>query len=146
MIPEQGRVVMKSLVCAVAGVIGVMAVALASAFAADKIPTVKEIMDKLHKGANPPIILIKRSLQSGEPDWEEIQKQTKEFVELGGALGKNDPPQGDNASWAKLTKQYFENAKAMDAAAQKNDKRETLRYQAKLAGSCTTCHKIHRPE
>jgi hypothetical protein len=137
---------MKSLACVVAGVIGIAIIAIGPTFAEDKIPTIKEIMDRLHKGANPPIILIKRSLQSGDPDWEEIQKQTKEFVDLGKALGKNDPPMGDKASWTKLTKQYLENAKGMDAAAQKNDKRETLRYQAKLAGSCTTCHKIHRPE
>jgi hypothetical protein len=137
---------MKRLACALAGFIGIAVTALGPTFAEDKIPTIKEIMDRLHKGANPPIILIKRSLQSGDPDWGEIQKQTKEFVDLGKALGKNDPPMGDKASWTKLTKQYLENAKGMDAAAQKNDKRETLRYQAKLAGSCTTCHKIHRPE
>jgi hypothetical protein len=137
---------MKSLACVVAGVIGIAVIAHGPTFAEDKIPTIKEIMDRLHKGANPPIILIKRSLQSGDPDWEEIQKQTKEFVDLGKALGKNDPPMGDKASWTKLAKQYLENAKGMDAAAQKNDKRETLRYQAKLAGSCTTCHKTHRPE
>ncbi len=131
---------MRSLAAMVVGLIGTFVLA------EDKAPTIKEIMDKLHKGANPPIILIKRSLQSSDPDWEEIQKQTKEFAEMVEALEKNDPPKGDKSSWARLAKQYIANAKGMNAAAQNNDKRETLKFQAKLAGSCTTCHKAHRPE
>jgi cytochrome c556 len=119
---------------------------IGTVLAEEKVPTIKEIMDKLHKGANPPIILIKRNLQSADPDWEEIQKQTKDFAEMVAALEKNDPPKGDKGSWTRLTRQYIANAKAMDAAAQKMDKRETLKAQAKLAGSCTTCHKAHRPE
>jgi hypothetical protein len=131
---------MRSLAAMVVGLIGIFVLA------EDKVPTIKEIMDKLHKGANPPIILIKRNLQSSDPDWEEIQKQTKEFMEMVEALEKNDPPKGDKGSWARLAKQYVGNAKAMNAAAQNNDKRETLKFQAKLAGSCTACHKAHRPE
>ena len=43
-----------------------MFIALGAA-AAEKTPTIKEIMGKLHKGANPPVALLKKELQSDAP-------------------------------------------------------------------------------
>ena len=128
------------------GVLCVLAVGLMlipSAGAKD--PTIKEIMGKLHKGANAPIGLIKKDLQEDDPDWDEIKKMTKDFVTLGAALGKNEPPMGETDSWKKLTKKYYDNAKALDDAAKGKDKRGALSAQAKLAGSCAACHRAHRP-
>src|SRR4051795_1452459 len=78
--------------------------ALAAGGVTAKDPTIKEVMGKLHKGANAPLQQVKKDLQGGNPDWDEIQTITKEFVTLGTALGKNEPPTGDKASWDKLTK------------------------------------------
>ncbi len=137
---------MKRLAWVVGALALIVAVVLVSVPGTDaKDPTIKEIMGKLHKGANAPIGLLKKDLQEDDPDWPEIQKTTKEFVTLGAALGKNDPPKGDADSWKKLTKQYFDNAKILDDAAKKKDKSGALSAQAKLAGSCLACHKAHRP-
>ncbi len=109
-----------------------------------KDPTIKDVMDRLHKGSSP-LGNLKRDLQEDDPPWSEIQNTTRQFVTLGAFLAKNDPPKGDKESWARLAKQYFDNAKAMDAAAQQKDKSGTLAARERLAGSCTGCHKAHRP-
>src|SRR6202011_605450 len=98
----------------------------------------------LHKGANSPVSQLKGELAAPSPDWEKIQKTTKDFVILGAALAKNNPPRGDKESWAKLARQYFNDAKAMDDAAEQKDKQATLAARAKLAGSCMACHRAHK--
>jgi cytochrome c556 len=110
----------------------------------DKAPTIKEVMAKLHKGANAPLGQVKKDLQADKPDWKEVQKLTKDFVILGAALAKNDPPKGEKGSWERLAKSYFDDSKTMDDAATKEDKAGTLAAQGKLAGSCMACHKAHR--
>jgi hypothetical protein len=107
--------------------------------------TVKDVMKKAHAGTNSLLANIGKDLKDDDPDWSDIQKETKELVDLGTALGKNDPPKGDKSSWDSLTKAYVANAKALDGAAQKKDKATAQSYQAKLAGSCKACHMAHRP-
>src|SRR4051794_34226567 len=87
-----------------------------------KDPTIKEIMGKLHKGANAPLGVLKRDLQSDDPPWLEIQKVSRDFLILGAALSKNSPPKGDKDSWAKFARVYYDNAKALDDAAQRKDR------------------------
>jgi hypothetical protein len=111
----------------------------------DKTPTIKEIMGKLHKGTTSLRPALGKELKAEEPNWEEVQKQTKEFALLAASIGKNDPPMGEKASWEKLTKAYADTAKAMDAAAQKKDKKAALAAHGKLSGACLACHKAHRP-
>ncbi|HXG08371.1 MAG TPA: cytochrome c [Gemmataceae bacterium] len=108
-------------------------------------PTVKEVMERLHKGANSPLTTIRADLQADLPDWPEVQKAAKDFVTLGAALGKNNPPKGDRQSWARLTAQYLENAKALDAAAQRRDQKAALVAHSRLNESCKGCHSAHRP-
>jgi hypothetical protein len=123
------------------GVAGVLTATVAT-FAKD--PSVKEIMARLHKGANAPLFKLKKDLQAPQPNWDEIQKTTKEFVALGAALSKNEAPAGDQGSWQKLTKQYAEGARSMDDAAQKKNTQGALAAQGKLVGMCAACHKTHR--
>jgi hypothetical protein len=125
---------------------GIVALGLAAGLAGAAPPamTAKEVMGKLNKGANAPVILLKRELLKASPDWPEIQAQTKEYASVAAALGEAKPPKGDAASWAKLTKEYSETAKAMDEAAQKKDKAAALASNTKLTNACTTCHKAHR--
>ena len=105
----------------------------------------KEIMGKLNKpnGLRPN---LGQDLMQDELDWDEIQKETKQFVELTEALGKNKPPLGEKDSWEKLTKGYVEKAKAMDAAAQKKDKKGAAAAHQKLSimEFCNECHNVHR--
>jgi hypothetical protein len=110
-----------------------------------KTPPIKEVMKKLHAGANSPLTTLRADLQDEQPDWPTVQRATREFVTLGAALGKNNPPKGDKQSWAKLTAQYLEHAKALDTAAQRKDKRAALAAHTRLNDSCKGCHTAHRP-
>jgi cytochrome c553 len=115
------------------------------AVAADKVPPVKEIMGKLNKpgGLRPN---LGQDLMADEPDWDEIQKEAKEFAALASALGKNTPPVGDKGSWDRLTAAYAADAAALEAAALKKDKKATLAVHGKLSamGLCKNCHDAHQ--
>jgi cytochrome c556 len=111
----------------------------------DKVPTVEEIMQKVNKGKGALHAQVKEALQSGKPDWDAVQKMTKQYSALADFLGKNDPPQGDKGSWEKLTKAYSEKAKKLDEAAQKKDTSETQTAVRTLQGACMGCHRVHRP-
>jgi hypothetical protein len=129
------------------GTMAVLAVGLAALrpeWAAAKDPTVKEVMARLHKGANCPLIQVKRELQAAQPDWADVQRTSREFVVLGAALARNPPPKGSRDSWSKLTKQYLDTAQALDGAAQRKNKGAGLAAQGRLAASCAACHKAHR--
>ena len=133
---------MKKWVSVAVGLAAVIAVT-GTLLAADL--TVKDVMKKAHAGPNSLLANIGKDLKDDDPEWADIQKETKDLVELGTALGKNDPPKGDKDSWKSLTKAYLDNAKALDAAAQKKDKATAQSYHAKLMGACKACHMAHRP-
>ena len=106
--------------------------------------TVKEVMAKLHKGPNAPVTLIKKKLQKPEPNWDDVQRLTKEVVSLAPELAKNDPPKGAKTSWEKLATQYLTNARALDDSAKLKDRTATLGARDKLASSCSACHRAHK--
>jgi len=107
-------------------------------------PTIKQVMKKLNSGPNSMTITIKKELQDDSPSWDDIKKDTQEYLKLAGAVGKNDPPKGEKDSWTKLTKDYADNAKALDAAAQKKDKKAALAAHQKITSACKVCHDEHR--
>lgn len=111
----------------------------------EQTPTIKEVMQKLHKGADSPLARLKAALKADEPDWEGIQDATKDFVILGAAMAKNDPPKGDKAGYEELAEAYYESSKKMDDAAKAEDKAAAQAAFAKVAGSCMACHRAHRP-
>jgi hypothetical protein len=59
--------------------------------AVDKVLTIKEIMGKLNKpgGLRPN---LGKDLMADEPDWDEIQKEAREFAALAAMLSKTTPP------------------------------------------------------
>jgi hypothetical protein len=115
------------------------------ATAADKPHDIKEIMNKLNKpGAIGPN--LGKDLKVDDLDWDEIQRETKEYVEYAADLGKNDPPKGDKGSWSSLTKAYADNAKQLDFSAQQKDRKGTQAALQKLTGSCMSCHQVHRKD
>src|SRR5947209_16573397 len=71
----------------------------------DKVPDVKAIMGKLNKGPKALTSTLRKDLAAGEPDWDKVQNDAKEFSRLAEMMGKNEPPKGEKASWDKLTKQ-----------------------------------------
>jgi hypothetical protein len=132
-------------------IVGTLAVVLIVAWmiglagAADKPHDIKEIMNKLNK----PVAIgpnLGKDLKEDDLDWDEIQRETKEYAQYAEDLGKNDPPRGDKGSWSNLTKAYADNAKQMDFSAQQKDRKGTQAAHKKLMDSCTACHKVHRKD
>jgi hypothetical protein len=107
-------------------------------------PSIKDVMNKLHKGAKSPLAQFKTALKSESPDWSSLEKSSKDFVILGAALAKNNPPKGEKASWEKLSNLYFEDAKALDNAVKEHDLAAARKAHQRLAASCKACHGAHK--
>jgi cytochrome c556 len=141
---------MKSLICvaSIASLLVVAAVVSRPAGAADdgKADSIEKIMEKLHKGKNSPLAVLKTALKKQSPEWTKVQKESKTFATVSADLPKFDPPKGDSASFKKLAKAYASNAKALDSAAKKEDLGETKAALKKLNGSCMGCHEAHKPD
>ena len=137
---------MKRFVC----MLGVVAVVLAAALgtsragAGDEASSIKDIMGKLHKGAKAPLNQLKAQLKADSLDWATIQGETKDFVILGAALSKFDPPKGEAKAYKALAANYYTNAKALDDAAVKHDAAAVKTAFSKLSGSCKECHSAHK--
>jgi cytochrome c556 len=132
-------------VLAIVLVAGVVSGPAGAASQSDESPSIKKIMGALHKGQRSPLNTVKAALKSDSPNWAEIQKASKDFETYGAALPKNDPPKGDKASFTKLATAYATNAKAFAESASKQDLSATKAAFGKISGSCTACHKSHRP-
>jgi cytochrome c556 len=140
---------MRSLICA-ASLLGLLAVVAwtsrpAGAQSDDESPTIKQIMAKLHKGAKAPLKAVQAELKGDSPDWSKVGTEAKVIEKYGAFLPKADPPKGDKTSYEKLAKAYATNAKALNVAAEKEDLTKAKDATKKLGGSCTACHKSHRP-
>jgi cytochrome c556 len=139
---------MKKLSC-VLSVLGVMTLSsLATQFAKsddEKTPTIKEVMQKLHKGPNAALAKLKKDLAADSLDWKDIQAKTNEFETFGAALPKNDPPKGKIDDWKKLADSYYDNVKKLNASAKEEDKDGVKTAFSKISNACAACHKAHRP-
>jgi cytochrome c556 len=130
--------------------VGVIAAVIAAplvtgqAGAGDEASSIKEIMGKLHKGAKAPLAQLKTQLKSESPDWAAIQGETKEFVSLGASLSKFEPPKGEASAYKTLAANYYDHAKALDAAAHKKDVAATKTALGKISASCKECHSAHK--
>jgi cytochrome c556 len=133
--------------CGLAAVVAALtAFGLLPASAADdKTPSISDIMKKCNGGPKGLCAVIGKGLQAKDPDWAEIQKESKELVECSAFLPKNKAPKGDQASFEKLAKGYVDIAKDIQAAADKKDQKDAAAAQKKLTGTCMECHKAHRP-
>ena len=113
---------------------------------ADKDPAVKELMSKMNdekKGIRTDII---KGLDKDDPDWDALQKLTKDYLDSAKAVGKLAPPRGDKDSWAEKTKEFGGLAKDLDDAAKTKDKGKTKAVvTSKLGQTCRECHAAHRP-
>jgi cytochrome c556 len=110
----------------------------------DKVPTIEDIMQAVNKKKGGLHTDVSDALKMGTIDWDSVQTKTKQYSAMADFLGKNDPPKGSKSSWAKLTKTYADDAKALNAAAEKKDKATATSAIKKLSGECMGCHKVHR--
>lgn len=88
---------------------------------------------------------INSEIDKDKPNWTEVQKQTKELNEMCGKLCKEKQPQGDAASWKKLTESLAKDAKTLNEAAGRRDQASAKTAIGKINGSCKECHDLHRP-
>jgi hypothetical protein len=130
---------------ALVALVTVAGLTLAPSRAEDKkTPTIKEVMAKANKGNSALLGVLKKELAAQDINWDHVQEHAKELLDLSKALGKNEPPKGEKASWEKLTKQYEDNATALNKAAEKKERQAATDARNKLQGSCAGCHKLHR--
>jgi hypothetical protein len=106
--------------------------------------SIKEIMDRAHRGSDSLLQQLGRELSADQPDWPQVQKQTKDLVLLGAALAEDKPRRGSQESWDRLTQQYLAGARQLDKAAQNKQPAEALAAQRQLESSCMACHKAHK--
>jgi cytochrome c556 len=132
---------MKRLVC-LASAAMVMVVFVGAG--AEDPPSIKTVMDKLHKGANSPLAKLKTALKAESPDWKQVQDLAKEFATYGPALAKNDPPAGDKANFDKLATAYADQATALESAAKEENKAKAKAALGKIGASCKACHTAHK--
>jgi hypothetical protein len=126
---------------AVLALIGVVTAASADG---EKAPSIKEVMGKLNKGPDCLMKMVTKELRASQPDWDQIQKNSKEYVVGTEALEKATPKKGDKDSWTRLTKSFHENAVALNTAAEKKDKDAAVAANAKLGTACMSCHRAHK--
>ncbi|HKB40244.1 MAG TPA: cytochrome c [Gemmataceae bacterium] len=108
--------------------------------------TIAETMRKLNGGTNSMTRNLELDLKDDDPDWEAIQESSAEYVKLVDGLQKGTPRKGDKASWERLTKNYAANARALDAAARKKDRKAAALVVTRIKNSCNACHDVHRPK
>jgi hypothetical protein len=127
-------------------VASVLAVLIVAAGADDSTPSIKEIMGKLHKGANAPLAQLKSALKADTPDWKGIQDLSKDFVILGASLARNEPPRGDRSAFERLASAYLESVRALDDAAKAEDKAQAQAALNEIGASCKACHTAHKKQ
>jgi len=115
------------------------------AYALQEVPTVEEIMEKTHKVKKGLRDVIMAEAMKPKPDFAKMQKDAAEFTKQISYLEKNDPPKGPKASWIALSKDYVQDAQAVETAVKKKDAKAVLAAIKNQAKKCDECHDKHRP-
>lgn len=126
---------------------GIVLVQTTGVTAADKkeIPSIEDIMSKGHAGGKSLMKGIDKDAADGK--WDAAAAKAKIFAGFGEALGQNKAPQGDAASWKKLTEKYKASTKAVEDAVKKKDAKsvaDALEKMGPKSGACKECHDIHK--
>ena len=122
--------------------VGVLAVCVAAGAGEDKTPSIKEIMKAV---AAKETGLCGKCAAAGKAEkWEDAQKFSKQLAACVSSLPKNACPKGDADSWAKLSKEFAEQAAAVSKAAEAKDAKEFAAAMKAFTGSCKACHDAHK--
>jgi hypothetical protein len=150
LVVKENSMLQKFLKVSLSSVLGVMALVLtmsATGVAEDKkdkkdekVPTIKEIMQKGHKGTDAFIGKIKSEAKEGK--WDEAKDHAKALALFGEYMGKNKPTKGDEKSWETLSKKYLESTKATLKAVEDKDAKAVEKALGTI--NCMECHKVHR--
>jgi cytochrome c556 len=91
----------------------------------------QEMMTKVHKGEKAPLARVATEMKKESPDWEQLTKDAKSFVEMGKALD-------ESGHYGRA--RYTEGAQALAKAVEKKDKDASAKAFATLSKSCSACH------
>ena len=109
----------------------------------DKVPPVKKIMQSQH-GKDGSLPKLEKGLK-GTPDWEELQKLSKEYAKQIGYMTKNESPDASKKDlWKKLTDKIAKSGKDLDDGVKKKDDKEALKVIKDIRGQCMGCHSEFR--
>ena len=103
----------------------------------DKIPTkdqlkhLREMMTKLHKGEKAPLARTAAEVKKDSPDWGQLAKDAKGFVEMGKALD-------ESGHYGRSG--YIGGATALTKAIEKKDREASAKAFTALRRSCSGCH------
>jgi len=123
-----------------AGVVAVVLV-VGTALAEEKTPTIKQVMKTV---AGKQGLCAQCAAAGKGMKWEDAQKLAKSLTACCANLPKNKCPKGDAASWEKLSKQYAEQAAAVQKAADDKDAQAFTAALKTFTSSCGACHKAHK--
>lgn len=87
--------------------------------------------------------IIGTQLARFEPDWREVEQNSRDLVRMGKLLAQHKPPRGDLESWRKLTDLYTARATLVVDAVEQRDK-DTALKQLRLVVNCRACHQAHK--
>ena len=139
------RILLASLL---AGLVATVAMISTFAQAAEekkgKAQSIKEIMKCAFEEDTGCMDVISSMVTEKEPKWDVIQGKSKEWVKAAADLGKNKPKKGSAESWEKLSKKWYVDVKALDAATDKKDVKATAAALKTIEGSCKGCHPAHK--
>ncbi|MBO0698742.1 MAG: cytochrome c [Zavarzinella sp.] len=82
--------------------------------------------------------------QAKKGNWESVQKQAKDWVDVAKVLGTQKPPKGDEKSWKDQTDKYLSSVQTIETAAEKKDADGVNKGLQTIGASCMGCHSKHR--
>jgi hypothetical protein len=97
--------------------------------------TIKQVMKKVHSAPKG-----EQNLKDKFAAGKTSEAETKDILAAYADLGKNKPPQGEEAAWKEKTGALL--AAAKDVAAKKDGAPEAF----KKAVACMGCHSVFRPK
>jgi cytochrome c556 len=126
---------------------GLLSAGLATGADDDKVPSISTIMKKANGGPKGLCAMVGMDLKAKEPDWDKIQKETKELAACIAFLPKNKAPKpikGDAEQWDKFCKDYVDVSKTLLAAVDKKEQKDAQAAHKKMVSSCGSCHMAFR--
>lgn len=96
--------------------------------------SVKELMQKAHKGKDSPLVVVKTQVKLDQPDWALVLKNTKPLSELAGKIK-------DNRTYTSHPGPYVKAVKQLAAAAKEKNHAKAKLAITGLNKSCAGCHR-----
>lgn len=111
---------------------------------AERIPTIREIMQQAHRCRNNYIYQVSRDLNQPEVEWSNLEQRSRDLIQMGKYLQQNTPPRGAGPAWERITGVYISHATLLADAVERRDLLTAQEHTVKLKQLCAHCHSAHR--